>query len=148
MMKRERHRLSVAVFVVLRRGEKICLIRRANTGWMDGFYSLPAGGLESGETLLNAAVREAHEETGVTIEAANLRSVHSMHVKTEDRSWMGHFFLCSDWQREPYIAEPDKHSDLLWVNIRQLPENTVPYVKQAISAIINGEIYSEYGWLS
>lgn len=71
MMKRERHQLSVAVFVVLRRGEKICLIRRANTGWMDGFYSLPAGGLESGETLLNAAVREAHEETGVTIEAAS-----------------------------------------------------------------------------
>ncbi|WP_231562690.1 NUDIX hydrolase [Cedecea neteri] len=148
MMKRERYQLSVAVFVVLRRNDEICLIRRANTGWMDGFYSLPAGGLESGETLLNAAVREAHEETGVIIEAVNLRSIHSMHVKTEDSSWIGHFFLCSSWQCEPYIAEPDKHAELRWVNIRQLPVNTVPYVKQAITAIIDGEIYSEYGWLS
>lgn len=148
MMKRERYRLSVAVFVVLRRADDICLIRRAHTGWMDGFYSLPAGGLESGETLLHAAAREAHEETGVIIATEALRSAHLMHVKTEDRSWMGYFFLCSDWQREPYVAEPDKHSELLWVNIRQLPENTVPYVKQAIEAIIAGEIYSEYGWLS
>ncbi len=148
MMKRERYQLSVAVFVVLRRNDEICLIRRANTGWMDGFYSLPAGGLESGETLVNAAAREAHEETGVIIETEALRSVHSMHVKTEDRSWMGHFFLCSSWQCEPYTAEPDKHAELRWVNIRQLPVNTVPYVKQAITAIIDGEIYSEYGWLN
>ncbi|VEB98491.1 8-oxo-dGTP diphosphatase [Cedecea lapagei] len=146
MMKRERHQLSVAVFVVLRRADDICLIRRAHTGWMDGFYSLPAGGLEHGETLLQAAAREAGEETGVAISPAQLRSAHSMHVKTEDRSWLGHFFLCSDWQGEPYVAEPDKHSELRWVNIRQLPENTVPYVKQAIEAIIAGEIYSEYGW--
>lgn len=146
MMRRERYQLSVAVFVVLRRDDEICLIRRANTGWMDGFYSLPAGGLENGETLLSAAAREANEETGVTINTEQLKLAHSMHVKTEDRSWMGHFFLCSDWQGEPYVAEADKHSELLWVNIRQLPENTVPYVKQAISAIINGEIYSEYGW--
>ncbi|WP_245874266.1 NUDIX hydrolase [Cedecea neteri] len=146
MMRRERYQLSVAVFVVLRRDDEICLIRRANTGWMDGFYSLPAGGLENGETQLSAAAREANEETGVTINTEQLKLGHSMHVKTEDRSWMGHFFLCSDWLGQPYVAEPDKHSELLWVNIRRLPENTVPYVKQAISAIINGEIYSEYGW--
>ncbi|SQC94148.1 8-oxo-dGTP diphosphatase [Cedecea neteri] len=89
MMRRERYQLSVAVFVVLRRDDEICLIRRANTGWMDGFYSLPAGGLENGETQLSAAAREANEETGVTINTEQLKLGHSMHVKTEDRSWMG-----------------------------------------------------------
>lgn len=145
-MKRERYQLSVAVFVVLRRDDEICLIRRANTGWMDGFYSLPAGGLEYGETLLCAAAREANEETGVIIRPEHLKSGHSMHVKTDDRSWMGHFFLCSEWREEPYVAEPDKHSELRWVNISALPDNTVPYVKQALNAILAGEIYSEYGW--
>jgi hypothetical protein len=44
-MKRERYCLSVAVFILLRKGNQICIFKRTGTGWMDGFYSLLAGGL-------------------------------------------------------------------------------------------------------
>lgn len=54
-MKRERYCLSIAVFILLRKGNQICMFKRTGTGWMDGFYSLPAGGLEEGETLTAAA---------------------------------------------------------------------------------------------
>ncbi|NMP27354.1 NUDIX domain-containing protein [Rahnella sp. SAP-1] len=145
-MKRVRYNLSIAVFVLLRRGDEICMLRRSGTGWMDGFYSLPAGGLEEKETLSAAACREAREEIGVSISAANLRLAHSMHVWTEDRSWMGHFFTCSEWQGVPYLAEPDKHSELTWQHIANLPADTIPYVQQAIGQIISHHPYSEYGW--
>ncbi|ENT2941487.1 NUDIX domain-containing protein [Klebsiella pneumoniae] len=65
IMSRERYNLSIAVFVLVLRGNEICMLRRANTGWMDGCYSLPAGGLEYGETLSCAAARELAEETGI-----------------------------------------------------------------------------------
>ncbi|MEB6534399.1 NUDIX domain-containing protein [Pantoea stewartii subsp. indologenes] len=48
---RERHNLPVAVFILLLRGDELCLLRRSNTGWMNSCFSLPAGGLEKGETL-------------------------------------------------------------------------------------------------
>ncbi|HPO05902.1 MAG TPA: hypothetical protein PLQ36_02205 [Candidatus Gracilibacteria bacterium] len=44
---RERYALPVAVFMFLQKGEEILLIRRANTEWLDGFYSVPAGALET-----------------------------------------------------------------------------------------------------
>lgn len=145
-MKKERYNLSIAVFVILMKGEKICMIRREGTGWMDGYYSVAAGGLEQNETLSAAAAREAKEEIGVIITEQNLKLRHSMHVRTEDRSWIGHYFVCENWQGAPYIAEPEKHGDLRWVNITELPDKTIPYVRQAVGQIAEGIIYSEHGW--
>ncbi|CAM6534914.1 hypothetical protein CISECK367B_23450 [Citrobacter sedlakii] len=50
-MSRDRYNLSIAVFVLLLKDNEICMLRRGNTGWMDGYFSLPAGGLEQGEPL-------------------------------------------------------------------------------------------------
>ena len=145
-MSRERYSLSIAVFVLLRKGDEICMLKRSGTGWMDGQYSLPAGGLEKGETLSIAAVRELWEETGVLISSENLEHAHTMHVWTDDRSWIGHFFSCNVWTGSPILAEPDKHSEVAWKSRNQLPEDTVPYVRKAIEAINRQQSYSEYGW--
>ena len=32
-----------AVYLILRKADKILLMNRANTGWMDGHFSLPSG---------------------------------------------------------------------------------------------------------
>ena len=39
--------------------------------------------------------------------------------------------------------ELDKCNDLSWFDINNLPENMVPYIKQAIECITNNIIYSE-----
>jgi len=145
-MTRERYHLSIAVFVLLIKDNKLCMLRRCATGWMDGFYSLPAGGLEDGETLATAAAREAQEEVGVVLAADHLQLCHTLHVKTDNRSWMGHFFICQQWQGDPYIAEADKHGELLWVSLDQLPADTIPYVAQAVAQIRAQRSYSEFGW--
>lgn len=145
-MGRDRYNLSIAVFVMLLKGDELCMLRRSNTGWMDGCFSLPAGGLEKGETLSTAAARELKEETGVDAIPSELALAHTMHVWTENRSWIGHYFICREWSGVPFLAEPDKHAEVSWKNMSDLPEETIPYVRQAIEGINADESYSEYGW--
>lgn len=145
-MSRDRYNLSIAVFVLLLKGDELCMLRRSNTGWMDGCFSLPAGGLEKGETLSTAAARELKEETGVDAIPSELALAHTMHVWTENRSWIGHYFICREWRGVPFLAEPDKHAEVSWKNMSDLPEETILYVRQAIEAINADESYSEYGW--
>ena len=147
-MSRDRYNLSIAVFVLLLKDNEICMLRRGNTGWMDGYFSLPAGGLEQGEPLWHAAIRELREETGVVASPSEITLAHTMHVRTENRSWIGHYFICQKWSGVAFLAEPDKHAELIWRNIATLPENTIPYVRQAIEAIQVGQRYSEFGWSS
>ena len=54
-------------------GEKILITRRADNGqWV-----LPGGGLESGESLAEACVREMREETGLSVRVVRLLGVYS-----------------------------------------------------------------------
>ena len=57
----------VTVHLFFFRENQILLLRRFNTGFRDGEYSVPAGHLDGGETVMQAAIREAQEEVGVQI---------------------------------------------------------------------------------
>ncbi len=146
MGERERHMQSAAVFVILRKEAQVLLIQRKATGWMDGQFSVPAGALVADETVKSAALREVHEEIGVFIQPDDAVYAHVMHCKTGSAAWMGHFFVADCWQGEPRICEPDKHSLLLWCEATALPDNLIPYVRQALDMIEQAVAYSEYGW--
>ncbi len=137
-----------ACFVVLRRGNSVAFVLRSNTEWMNGYYSLPAGKIEKGEGAVTGAVREALEEVGVTIDKKHLSHAMTIHRKAdyEDMEWIDIYFEVSEWQGEPYNAEPNVHDELVWLDLDQLPENVVPVVRDALQQIKAGNSYSEYGW--
>ena len=62
---------QLAVSAAIFRDDKILLVRRARAP-ARGFYSLPGGRVEFGETLHAALHREVDEETGLKIEIAGL----------------------------------------------------------------------------
>ena len=133
----------VTVHLFFIRENQILLLRRFNTGFRDGEYSVPAGHLDGGETVLEAAVREAKEETGVDIpiEAVTFSTV--MHrIEGEER--VDFFFQVHIWRGEPFNAEPEKCDDLRWFDLNQLPVNTIPYVLQALENHINAVRFDEY----
>jgi ADP-ribose pyrophosphatase YjhB (NUDIX family) len=142
----------VACFSILRRGNKIAMVLRKNTGYMDGYYGLPAGKGEWFETFTTGASREAKEEAGVDIALEDLRFVHMVHRHAEDRStkkymdWVDVYFEADTWVGEPFNAEEHKSERLDWLNVDDLPENIVPPVRDALLHIKNGKAYSEYGW--
>ena len=135
-----------AAFVIFRRGNKIAFVLRENTGWMNGYYGLASGKVEKNESYLQAAVREAKEEVGINLTQENLKYVHTMHRKSEDSVWVDVYFEAVDWKGEPRNAEPHMHSELKWLDIKNLPKNIVPPVEHAILEIEKGNQYSEYGW--
>ena len=145
-MAKERHKLIPSVYLVSIKDNKILLLRRFNTGFMDGFYSFPAGHVEENETLTQAIVREAKEEIGVDIKREDLRLVHVMHRKEPNEERINFFFQAEKYQGEPKIMEPHKCDDLSWFDLDNLPENVIPYIKEAIKNILERKIYSEYGW--
>ncbi len=150
-MIKERFKVIPAVYVVFGRGGKVLLLKRANTGYMDGMYSLPAGHLDGDETALGAALRESEEEVGLRLSADDLHLVHTMHRQVDENDRHGHeridmFFNAIDWTGEPVNAEPHKCSELRWVSIAELPENMIPEVKYALEKIAAGEPYSDFNF--
>ena len=140
-----RNKFPIAVHIFFLREAEILLLRRFNTGYEDGNYSVVAGHVDAGETVTQAAVREVMEEAGVVIDSKDLQIVHVMNRKSNDER-VDFFMAVRQWSGEVVNMEPDKCDDLSWHPIASLPENTVPYVRRGIECFQNGIFYSEFGW--
>jgi 8-oxo-dGTP diphosphatase len=148
MMKKLRHTIIPASYLVLKKDDQVLLIRRFNTGYQDGKYSLVAGHVDAGETFIQAIVREAKEEIGITLLPQDLTVVHVMHRKSsiDADERMDIFIQASKWVGEIKNCEPNKCDQLRWCLYDQLPAETIDCVAYALQAIKKGIIYSEYGW--
>ncbi|MDD5026354.1 MAG: NUDIX domain-containing protein [Candidatus Peribacteraceae bacterium] len=141
----QRFSLIPEAYLLLQKGNKILLLRRYQTGYEDGQYSLVAGHIDGDETARNAMMREAREEAGIDLLPENLKLVHVMHRKTNPER-IGFFFAATKWNGNIQNKEPEKCDDLHWFEITELPKNTIPYIQKAISAYLAQEAYSEDGW--
>ena len=61
----------LAVSAAIIRNGKVLVVRRARKPAL-GIYTLPGGGVETGETLMQAVTREVREETSMDIEPVAL----------------------------------------------------------------------------
>jgi len=146
-----RTKFPVTVHLLFFRANQVLLLRRFNTGYEDGNYSLPAGHLDGGETVRMAARREALEEIGVHIEVEDIAFATVMHRKSDNTlpgtdERVDFFVQIKAWDGEPFNAEPEKCDELLWCEIDALPENTIPYVRQAIRNSLDNVPFDEFGW--
>ena len=140
-----RARFPVTVHLLFFRENQILLLRRFNTGFRDGEYSVPAGHLDGNETVIAAAAREAQEEIGVQIETGEITFSSVMH-RNEGDERVDFFVHVGRWRGEPVNAEPDKCDELRWMSVNDLPLNTIPYVRQAIQNHLNRVRFDEFGW--
>ena len=106
----ERFMLVATAHLFLMRDEEVLLLRRFNTGYADGQYSVVAGHLDGGETVKAAAVREAREEVGVEIAPADLHIVGVMHRKSDDER-IDFFLTASAWSGNGGCASGRTASD-------------------------------------
>jgi ADP-ribose pyrophosphatase YjhB (NUDIX family) len=138
-----RARFPTTVHLFFFREGQILLLRRFNTGFRDGEYSVPAGHLDGGETVVRAGIREGKEEAGVDLMENDLSFSTVMH-RIEDDERVDFFFQVHAWEGEPFNAEPEKCDDLRWFPVNALPANTVPYVRQALENHFAGVKFDEY----
>lgn len=144
----------VAAFVIFRKNGKVAFLKRQNTDWMNGRYGLPAGKVEPEESPLQAAIRETKEEVGIDLKPQDLKhllTAYRTNYADEDNDdehslWLDIIFEAMHWQGELQNAEPEKHSQLAWLDPDNLPANVTPYVATFFAQIKAGNHYAELGW--
>ena len=142
MKERFKNGIVADLLIIKNKGnnKKILLAKRKNTGYKDGEYEIPGGHLEENEDLYEAMIREAREELGILLQREDLRIIHIMHHYTGNR--INFIFLTEREDIKPKIMEEEKCEELKWVDINDLPENTMEKVKKIIGHIREGELYS------
>jgi 8-oxo-dGTP pyrophosphatase MutT (NUDIX family) len=133
----------VAVHLLLVRDGEVLLLRRANTGYEDGNYSVPAGHVEAGELPRATMIREAMEEVGLLVPMTDLPLALTM-ARAAEQPRIDFFFEVTDWRGDISNREPEKCDELLWAPLDDLPPNMVPYVRAALEAYRAGEQYAEF----
>ena len=149
--KQTKERLAIvpASYLMLLQRGKVLLLRRYNTGYEDGKYSVAAGHLELGETFTQCLIREVEEEIGIVLSPEDVEMVHAMHRNSgtaNNGNRMDMFFVARKWEGDIENREPNKCDDVSWFDLDDLPENIIPYMRHAIECIGRRECYSEYGW--
>lgn len=140
--------IPASYLVLINQNNEVLLLRRYNTGFKDGMYSLVAGHVDAGETFTTALIREAKEEAGITIEPNAAVVAHMLHRKsdTDGSERVDVFFTVREWEGEIVNLEPEKCDGLHWFSFDELPENTIDYIRVALQHIANEVRYSEMGW--
>jgi len=147
-MGHNRFTVVPAVYVIFRKGDKVLLIERQNTGYRDGYFSMPAGHVDGGEPASVAAAREAKEEVGVDVKPEDLHLVHTQHRVAEEGNHerISLYFEAKTWQGEPYNAEPEKCSGLLWATLDELPPKIVPELQHLFKHLETKSPYGHFGF--
>lgn len=137
----------MVVHVIVSDGERLALLKRANTGFMDGYYALPGGHQEFGESVSRAAAREVEEELGVT--PALVRPVCVLPYRSGRHQGVNFVFEAREYSGSPRINEPELFDELVWVTPGRLPDPHADWLPDAL-AVLQGngkdDWYHEMEW--
>ncbi|MFZ3339957.1 MAG: NUDIX hydrolase [Terriglobales bacterium] len=118
----------VGVGAVIVRDNRVLLIRRGQAPLL-GEWSLPGGVLECGETLREATIREAREETGLAVEVREMLGVYERIIRGKDARVRYHYVLI-DFLCHPVAGELKAASDAAeagWFTHEELPALNLAY---------------------
>ncbi|MGW2051546.1 NUDIX hydrolase [Streptomyces sp. NPDC001858] len=138
----------VGVHLYLERDGKILLgLRHPDSPFAPGRHHFLAGHCEQ-ESAVACLVREAREEAGLEIEAADVELAHVVHVvdAPDAQPRLQLVFRARRVRGEPQLLEPDRCLGWDWWPLDALPEPMVPYARAAIAGIREGRLYTELGW--
>jgi ADP-ribose pyrophosphatase YjhB (NUDIX family) len=124
-------RFRVSCFAAIERDGHILLARRRDIGW----WNLPGGGLERGETVDEALRRELREEIGAEVEIVRLSGIYSKPRKDE----VVLTFLCRLAPgAEHALRTTDEVSEIGWFAPGDLPPDLLPKHRERVADALAG----------
>ena len=127
----------VGVGAVIVQNHRVLLIRRGQPPLL-GEWSLPGGVLECGETLREAVVREAREETGLVVEPDEMLGVYERVIRGDEGRVRYHYVLI-DFLCRPICGDLKAGSDaadVRWFTRDELPPLNLAH--DAIDVVLKG----------
>src|ERR1700691_597273 len=131
----------VGVGAIIIEGARVVLVKRAPPPLQDE-WSIPGGVLEVGELVCQAAIREAREETGLTVEPSELLREYDRILHNPEQRVQYHYvlidFLCRRVSGD--LAAASDAADVLWFNREVLPalklaEDTVDVIRKCFAKV-------------
>jgi 8-oxo-dGTP pyrophosphatase MutT (NUDIX family) len=149
--EKERFKLKAGVFLILIQNNEILLLKRYRTGIEDGMYVVPMGGHDGKEPLTKTLIREAQEETNISLKPEDVELCHVMHrfhpmphgLSFEQ---LDLYYRASSYQGVIKNMEPHKCDELRFYPLNNLPRNISPFILHALDCLNKGQFFSEYGW--
>jgi len=123
----------VGVGAVVLDGQRVLLVKRGHAP-LKGQWSLPGGGVETGETLEQAVAREVLEETGVTIEVGPIVEVLDR-ISRDSDGRVEHHFVLVDFVARPsggFLRSASDAEEAEWVQLSDLPKYEVAPVTMSV----------------
>ena len=118
----------VGVGAVIVQEGRVLLIRRGQAPLL-GEWSLPGGVLECGESLGEATMREALEETGVVVDTGELLGVYERVVRSDDGRVRYHYVLIDFLCRavSGHLKAGTDAAEVRWFTREELPPLNLAY---------------------
>lgn len=127
---------GIGVGLVIRRADGRILMCRRLKAPEAGCWSIVGGKIDMGEHAADAARREAEEETGLTIGRIDFLCVVEGILPGEEQHWISLIYVTDDFSGDATLTEPDKHSDLTWVDIDAPPQPLSTFAEQSFKQLI------------
>lgn len=125
---------GIAAAVIVHDGRVLMIRRRVAEGELS--WQFPAGGIEAGETVEDAAVRETVEETGLTVEAVKVLG-ERVHPKTGRHM---SYVACALLAGTAHVADAEELAEVAWAAHGELSDY-VPYgLFEPVQAYLDGEL--------
>jgi 8-oxo-dGTP diphosphatase len=131
----------VGIGAIIIEGNKVVLVKRAHPP-IQGHWSIPGGVLEVGEMVREAAIREAREETGLSVQPGELLGVYDRILRDPEHRVQYHYvlidFLCRAIEGE-LLAASDA-AEVRWFTREELPllnlaEDTLDVIEKGFKAL-------------
>lgn len=123
-----------AVHMIIKKDDKILLQKRKGSKLWPGYYALPAGHIDEGETQYDALVREAREELGIKLDLKDIINSYVVlrrnYFEIDGKQlepYIDYYFEMKDYDGVPKIMENDKCDELIWADLNNLPEPFINY---------------------
>lgn len=113
------YRQSVHTWIMNSKGEFLIQKRTPNKKNFPNMWSQTGGGVDSGETTLQAAIRECHEELGINIEKDEIEFMLSFKRKYD---FVDVWLVKHDYDISTLVLQEDEVSDVMWASIDEIRE--------------------------